>query len=227
MLIKEWMSKSVITIDHNESLNDAAKLFRTRVISMLPVLKNGKLAGIVTDGDIKKATPSDATTLDKFELISLMDSVSIASVMSKPVITICSDHTVDEVAGIMLSQGISGMPVVDTAGIMEGIITKSDIFRCFVSFTGVSNKGQVFAFNLPDKPGIIKNLTDMIRDSGGRLCSIMTSYDDIEEGLRKVFFHTFDIDPDNFDNLVKTLLGAGDLFYVADLSRGFRKIVRR
>jgi acetoin utilization protein AcuB len=96
-----------------------------------------------------------------------------------------------------------------------------------VSFTGVSNKGQVFAFNLPDKPGIIKNLTDMIRDSGGRLCSIMTSYDDIEEGLRKVFFHTFDIDPDNFDNLVKTLLSAGDLFYVADLSRGFRKIVRR
>ena len=227
MLIKEWMSKSVITIDHSESLNDAAKLFRTRVISMLPVLKNGKLSGIVTDGDIKKAMPSDATTLDKFELVSLMDSVSIASVMSKPVITICSDHTVDEVAGIMLSQGISGMPVVDTAGIMEGMITKSDIFRCFVSFTGVSNKGQVFAFNLPDKPGIIKNLTDMIRGSGGRLCSIMTSYDDIEEGLRKVFFHTFDIDPDNFDNLVETLLGAGDLFYVADLSRGFRKIVRR
>ena len=224
MLIKEWMSRSVITLETDKSLTDALKLFQTRVISMLPVLKDGKLVGIVTDGDIKKASPSDATTLDKFEMKSLMDTVAIESVMSKPVVTIRADHTVDEAAGIMLSKGISGMPVVDNAGRIEGIITKSDIFRCFVSFTGVSNKGQVFAFNLPDKPGIIKNLTDIIRNSGGRLCSIMTSYDDIEEGFRKVFFHTYDIDPDSFDSLVEKFSRAGKLLYVADLSRGFRMI---
>ncbi|CCK80095.1 CBS and ACT domain-containing protein [Desulfobacula toluolica] len=227
MVIQEWMSRSVITIEYNESLNDAAKLFRTRVISILPVLKNGELSGIVTDGDIKKATPSDATTLDKFEIVSLLDSISVESVMSKPAVTIHSDHTVDEAAGIMLSKGISGMPVVDKAGLLEGILTKSDVFRCFVSFTGVSNKGQVFAFNLPDKPGIIKNLTDMIRNSGGRLCSIMTSYDDMEDGFRKVFFHTFDIDSDNFDSLVEKFHGIGELLYVADLSRGLRKIIKR
>ncbi|WP_232508119.1 CBS and ACT domain-containing protein [Desulfobacula toluolica] len=227
MLIKEWMSRSVITINYNESLKNAAKLFQTKVISMLPVLKNGELIGIVTDGDIKEATPSESPALDKFEIFSLMDSVRIESVMTSPVVTIHSDHTVDEAAGIMLSKGISGVPVVDSEGSLEGVLTKSDIFRCFVSFTGVSNNGQVFAFNLPDKPGIIKNLTDMIMNSGGRLCSIMTSYDDIEEGLRKVFFHTFDIDPDNFDKLVEQFNRAGELLYVADLSRGFRKIIRR
>ncbi len=224
MLIKEWMSKSVITIDNKDFLNDAIKLFKTRVISMLPVLKDGKLIGILTDGDVKKAMPSDATSLDKYEIMSLLDKVTIESIMSRPVVTIQADHTVDEAAGIMLSNGISGMPVVSNGGKIEGIITKSDIFRCFVSFTGVSNKGQVFAFNLQDKPGIIKNLTDMIRNSGGRLCSIMTSYDDIEEGFRKVFFHTFDIDPSSFDGLVERFHGAGELTYVADLSRGFRKI---
>ncbi|MCP4719415.1 MAG: CBS domain-containing protein [Desulfobacteraceae bacterium] len=224
MLIKEWMSKSVITINHDDSLNDAVKLFQTRVISMLPVLKKGKIIGILTDGDIKKASPSDATTLDKFEISSLMDTVTIESIMSKPVVTICPEHTVDEAAGIMLRKGISGMPVVDKSGIIKGIITKSDIFRCFVSFTGVSNKGQVFAFNLKDRPGIIKKLTDMIIRKGGRLCSIMTSYDDIEEGFRKVFFHTFDIDSDKFDSLVENCQGAGELLYAADLSRGFRKI---
>ena len=224
MLIKEWMSKSVITIDNKDFLTDAIKLFRTRVISMLPVLKDGKLIGILTDGDVKKAMPSDATSLDKYEIMSLLDKVTIESVMSRPVVTIQVDHTVDEAAGIMLSNGISGMPVVSNGGKIEGIITKSDIFRCFVSFTGVSNKGQVFAFNLQDKPGIIKNLTDMIRNSGGRLCSIMTSYDDIEEGFRKVFFHTFDIDPSSFDGLVERFHGTGELTYVADLSRGFRKI---
>ncbi|MBA3012501.1 MAG: CBS domain-containing protein [Desulfobacula sp.] len=224
MLIKEWKSKPVITINRDASLTDAVTLFQTRVISMLPVLKEGKLVGILTDGDIKKASPSGATTLDRFEINSLMDTLPVESIMSKPVVTIGSDHTVDEAAGIMLSKAISGMPVIDTTGKIEGIITKSDIFRCFVSFTGVSNKGQVFAFNLQDRPGIIKKLTDMIVQHGGRLCSIMTSYDDIEDGFRKVFFHTFDIDCDRFDSLVEKFYESGQLLYAADLSRGFRKI---
>ncbi len=224
MLIKEWMSKPVITIDNDDTLNSAIRLFRTRVISMLPVLKDRKLVGIITDGDIKKAAPSDATTLDKFEIISLMDKVKIKTVMSKQVFTIREDYTVDEAAGIMLKKLISGMPVMDNSGRIKGIITKSDIFRCFVSFTGVSNRGQVFAFKLHDRPGVIKTLTDIIVNSGGRLSSIMTSYDDIEEGFRKVFFHTFDINPSDFEGLVERFHEAGELFYVADLSREFRKI---
>jgi len=206
MLIKEWMSRSVITLESDKSLNEGLKLFETRVISMLPVLKEGRLVGIVTDGDIKKASPSDATTLDKFEMTSLMDTVRIESVMSAPV------------------KGISGMPVLDNAGKLIGIITKSDVFRCFVSFTGVSNKGQVFAFRIQDKPGIIKYLTDMIRNSGGRLGSILTSYDDVEEGFRKVFFHTFDIDADKYERLVEKFYGTGNLLYSADQSSNSRRI---
>lgn len=224
MLIKEWMSKPVITINHDESLNDAAKQFRTRVISMLPVLKDDMLAGIITDGDLKKAMPSEANTLDRFELPALLDSVKVGTVMSTPVIRIRSDHTVDEAAATMLRKGISGMPVMNHAGDMTGIITKSDIFRCFVSFTGVSTKGQIFASRLQDRPGLIKKFTDMIRNKGGRLCSIMTSYDDIEDGYRKVYFHTFDIDPEEFADLVETFSEIGQLYYAADLGRGYRKI---
>jgi acetoin utilization protein AcuB len=224
MLIKEWMSKPVITIRHDESLNDAAKLFRTRVISMLPVIRDDALAGIITDGDLKRAMPSDATTLDRFELPAMLDSIKVGTIMTKPVITIPYDHTVDEAAGIMLKKGISGLPVTDRPGELAGIITKSDIFRCFVSFTGVSTTGQIFATRLQDRPGIIKKFTDTIREKGGRMCSIMTSYDDIEEGYRKVFFHTFDIEPDDFFSLVNTFSEYGQLYYAADLSRGYRKI---
>ncbi len=224
MLIKEWMSRSVVTINHENSLCDASKLFQTMVISMLPVVENSILVGILTDGDVKKATPSDATTLDKFEMPGLMDTVKIKSVMSKPVVTIQADHTVDEAAAIMLKKGISGLPVLNRTGILSGIITKSDVFRCFVSFTGVSKNGQIFAFKLHDRPGIIQTIIDIIRESRGRLCSIMTSYDDVDDGGRTVFFHTFDIDPTHFDSLVERFHGTGGLFYIADLSRGFRKI---
>lgn len=224
MLIKEWMSRPVITIRHDESLNDAAKLFRSRVISMLPVVKDCALTGIITDGDLKRAMPSDATTLDRFELPALLDDIKVGSIMTKTVITIPLDYTVDEAAGIMLKKGISGMPVMDRSGEMIGIITKSDIFRCFVSFTGVSSTGQIFATRLQDRPGVIKKFTDMIRAKGGRMCSIMTSYDDIEQGYRKVFFHTFDLSPDAFTSLVETFSEIGQLYYAADLSRGYRKI---
>jgi acetoin utilization protein AcuB len=224
MLIKEWMSKPVITINHDESLNDAAKLFRTRVISTVPVIQEGVLAGIVTDGDLKKAMPSDATTLDRFELPALLDSIKVSAVMTQPVITIPQDHTVDEAAVIMLKKGISGMPVTDHSNEMAGILTKSDIFRCFVSFTGVATTGQIFATRLQDRPGLIKKFTDMVRAKGGRLCSILTSYDDIEDGYRKVYFHAFDIDPDGFSSLVETFSEIGQLYYAADLSRGYRKL---
>ena len=223
MLIKEWMSRPVITIRHDESLNDAAKLFRSRVISMLPVVKDCALTGIITDGDLKRAMPSDATTLDRFELPALLDDIKVGSIMTKTVITIPLDYTVDEAAGIMLKKGISGMPVMDRSGEMIGIITKSDIFRCFVSFTGVSSTGQIFATRLQDRPGVIKKFTDMIRAKGGRMCSIMTSYDDIEKGYRKVFFHSFDLSPDAFSSLVETFSEIGQLYYAADLSRGYRK----
>ena len=123
MLIKEWMSTHVITINTDNSLNDADKLFQTRVISMLPVMKNGSLVGIVTDGDIKKAMPSDATTLDKYEMRSLMAKVKINTVMSKPVETIRVDQTVIEAARIMLEKGISGMPVLQNSYTIHPFLT--------------------------------------------------------------------------------------------------------
>ncbi|SLM32524.1 AcuB3 [Desulfamplus magnetovallimortis] len=224
MLINEWMSRGVITIKNSDSLNDAMRIFQKKMISMLPVLSRGSLVGIVTDGDIKKAMPSDATTLDKYEIRSLMDSVKIESVMSKPVITIGKNHTVDEAAVIMLSKGISGMPVVNGMDDIEGIITKSDVFRCLVSFTGAAHAGQIFAFRIKDMPGIIKTITDVIRMGGGRLSSILTSYDDVEDGFRKVFIHSFDIPEANFDNVVEQLRESAQMLYLADQTRNIRKL---
>ena len=223
MLIKDWMSKSPVTIDHEGSLDQAAELFRTRVISMLPVTDGDRLVGIVTDGDVKKALPSKATTLDRFELRDLMGRVKINTIMSSPVTTINWDHTVDQAARMMLSSGISGLPVMENR-FLAGVITKSDIFRCFVSFTGVAKEGQIFGFKLGDKPGLVKNIVDIISGHGGRLSSILTSYDNTDKGFRKVFFHTRDVASDDFETLVTRLHAAGDLTYVADLSRELRRL---
>jgi acetoin utilization protein AcuB len=64
MLVKNWMSKNVITADINDSMQDAMKHLKEHDIRMLPVMKKGKLVGIITDRDLKKASASDAPTLE-------------------------------------------------------------------------------------------------------------------------------------------------------------------
>ena len=224
MLVKKWMSSPVNTVEADTSLMDVADLFEKKVISMVPVMEKGRIVGIVTDGDIKKATPSQATSLAVYELTTLLREVKIAQVMSTPVFFTTEDCTVEEAAQIMLLENISGMPVKDSQGHLSGIITKSDIFRCLVSFTGAATKGQIFALKISDSPGSIKTLTDIVRMGGGRLLSILTSYDDVEQGYRKVCMHAFDMPEENFDSVVSQLCDAGELLFLADQTRNIRKI---
>ena len=59
MLVKNWMSKDVITVDVNDSMQDAVRRIKAHNIRGLPVMENGKLVGIVTDRDLKRASASD------------------------------------------------------------------------------------------------------------------------------------------------------------------------
>jgi len=224
MIVKKWMSRPVSFIQGRTSLLEAARLFRKKTISILPVMQQGKISGIITESDIKKASQVRNGSLYSYEQPGIMDDIKADSIMKTEVITIQCDCTVDEAAQLMLSKDISGMPVVDRKGSLQGVITKSDIFRCFVSFTGVVNKGQIFAFRIKDRPGIIKCLTEAIRKHKGRLNSVLTSYDDIDEGFRKVFIYAFDIEPEAFDSLVTELNHAAKLIYAADQIRGIRRL---
>ena len=72
MLVKNWMSNNVITVDANGSMQDAMKILKEHEIRMLPVAKKSKLVGILTDRDLKKASASDATTLEIHEMLYLL-----------------------------------------------------------------------------------------------------------------------------------------------------------
>ena len=82
MLVKNWMSKNVITVDINESLIDAVKLLKHNDIGRLPVMKKGEMVGIVTDRDVKRASASDAVSLEIHELLYLLSKLKIEEIMS-------------------------------------------------------------------------------------------------------------------------------------------------
>lgn len=224
MLVKDWMSKSVITADANDSMQEAMGRLKENKISMLPVIKKGKLVGVVTDRDLKRASASDATTLEVHELLFLITKIKVQEIMTENPVTIPFDSTVEEAAEVLLEKKISGAPVVDEKGKVIGIITKNDLFRVLISLTGVGKRGIQFAFEVEDRPGSIRELADVIRRYGGRMVSILSTYENVREGYRKVFIRMYGVERDQLPQLEKELGEKAKYLYLVDHRENRREI---
>jgi len=224
MLIKDWMNPKVITIDANNSMQDAIKLMKKHGISMLPVMKKGELVGIVTDRDLKRASASDATTLEVHELLYLISKIKVSDIMSKNPITIPFDYTIEEAAELMLKHKISGLPVTDHEGGLVGTLTKTDIFKCIISLTGVGARGIQIAFLLEDRPGSIKEVADVMRAYGGRMVSILTTYDRVPSGYRKAFIRMFGVKREHLAEMLEELRKKAKVLYIVDHKENRREI---
>lgn len=224
MLVKNWMSKNIITIDVDDSMQDAIKLLKENKIRMLPVVEKGKLVGIVTDRDLKRASASDATSLDIHELLYLISKIKVKNIMTKDPITVPPDFTVEETAEVLLNNRISGVPVVDHGGNIVGTITQTDLFRVLISLTGVGKRGIQIAFQIDDKPGSIKEVADIIRAFGGRMVSILTSYDGVPEGYRNVYIRAHSIDRSKLPELNDEISKTASLLYIVDHREDKREV---
>ena len=222
MLVKNWMSKEVITIDVNNSMMDATRKLKEHDIRMLPVMKKGKLAGVITDRDLKGASASDANTLEIHELLYLLSKIKVGDIMTKDPITVPLDYTIGETAELLLENKISGVPVIKNGGQVSGVITESDIFRAIISLTGLKKKGVQFAFDLEDRPGSINEVADIIRKYGGSMASILTSYDQVPEGHRKVYIRMYGIDRPKLSLLKEKLQEKATLLYMVDFRENER-----
>ena len=193
MLVKHWMSENVVTIDEDVSIMKASKLMKQHGFQHLLVLQKGRLTGIVSDRDLKEAHPSQATTLDIHELYYLLDKLKVATVMSENLHTTRADETVGKVAALMLKHKISALPVIDQKGELEGIITKGDVFRAMVSVSGIQQAPLQLCFEIEDRPGTIREVTDVIRAHGGRMVSIISTYEYAPAGFRHLYVRPRDV----------------------------------
>ena len=132
MLVKDVMTKNPVTVQSDVSVLEAKELFTKNKISKLPVLnKNGELVGIITKNDLNRASPSDASTLDVYEMGYLLSKITVEKTMCKSVKTTTEDIPVEEAARLMADYGIGCLPVV-SGKLVVGIVTSSDLFHCFV-----------------------------------------------------------------------------------------------
>ena len=224
MLVKNWMSKKVITVDIDATMKDAIRFIKEKNIQMLPVMKKNKLVGIVTDRDLKKASASDANSLTIHELKYLIDEIKVEEIMTKKPITIPFDYTLEETAEVLLSHKISGAPVVDHEKNVIGVITEKDLFRALMSLTSLEKRGIQFAFRLEDRPGSIKEVADIFRKYGGRIASILSTCDSAETGYRNVYFRVVNAERSKLHQLKAELKRQSKVLYMVDLPENTREI---
>lgn len=214
MLVKNWMTTEVITLTPDKSMMKAAKLMKDHNINRIPIVDEaGKVVGIVSDRDIKEASPSKATTLDMHELYYLLSELKIGNIMTKNPICLAPEDTIEKAAALMMEHGFGGMPVTDENGKLVGIITDTDVFKVLISITGVLEGGVQIGFNLPNTPGGLVPVLDFLKDHGARLMSMLTASEPPEKGMRHVFIRIRDMDKSSLKKLRAELEEHFDMLY--------------
>jgi acetoin utilization protein AcuB len=224
MLVLNWMSPQVITIKVEETLHHAEQLLKEHKINMLPVMHNRKVVGVLSKLDLKRAY---ATLMEQHELTHIIAKIRVKEIMTKDPITVPPDYTLEEAAELMMSKDIAGLPVVAAGGELVGVITRQDLLKALVSLTGLGRKGVQFAFWVADRPGAIKELTDSLRHFGGRIASILSTYEGALPGFRKVYLRAYNIDRDKLPQLFKELQAKATMIYFVDRRKNLREIYRK
>lgn len=224
MLVRNWMNPTVISTEAQASMAEALNLMKENQIKTLPVFDRETLVGVVTDRDLKRASASDATLLEIHELLHLLARIKVRDIMSRNPITIPDTYTVEEAAEVLRDHHISGAPVMDAKGRMVGMISQNDLFNALMSLTGVKRRGIHLAFEVEDRPGSIKDLADIIRRYGGRMASILSSYDRAPQGFRHVYIRAYQVDREKIGAMIEELQAAAKLRYLVDHREKRREI---
>ncbi len=181
MLVKERMSRPVITIFPESTMQDALNLMKKEHVRRLPVVNHrGELIGIVTETDLDRASPSEATTLSVWEIRELISKVKVEKIMARDVVTIEDTTPIEEAARIMSDSDISGLPVMHD-GKLVGLITETDLFKVetdlfkvFLELFGARYPGVRLTIEVPRGPGQLAKITQAILEKGGDIVALGT-----------------------------------------------------
>ncbi len=172
MIAGERMTPRPITVKQDVPIDAALKIMRDAKVRRLPVLdKNGKLVGIVAEKDLLYASPSPATSLSIHELHYLLSQIAVKDVMTKNVITVEEDTPLEEVARIMADNKVGSTPVM-RQGELVGIITETDVFKILLEMMGAREHGLRLTLNVPERVGILAEVSRAIADICGNLVAL-------------------------------------------------------
>ena len=157
--VRDSMTREVITLGPEASASEAWSLCREHRIRHIPVVQDGRLAGMVSDRDLRDVSPSSRDNRDA----ATLQWVRVGDMMTRSPVTISPFDTIDHAAREIYTRKIGCLPVVDEAELV-GIVTSSDMMRALMDLVGAHGFGSWVEVEVPNEPGQLANLTDVIRN---------------------------------------------------------------
>jgi acetoin utilization protein AcuB len=178
MIVSRVMTKNPVFVGPGLSINETRALMDREKVGHLPVLdKSGALVGLVTKEDMLKAGPSQATSLDMYEISYLLSRLQVKDVMVRDVATVQESEVVEEAARIMADRGVGCLPVM-RGRLLVGIITDTDLFRVFVKAFGARRKGVRITLSMNEQIGQLAKFAGALAGKGGNIIAFVTSEGD-------------------------------------------------
>ena len=195
------MTGKLVTLSPEASVAEALTLCRERRIRHIPILERGHLVGIVTDRDLRDASPS----LGDPERASALQKIRVRDVMTREVITADPEDSIENVAQEMYEHKIQSLPVVAEGPVVDegsavaeeellGIVTSSDVMRALVTLVGLPEPGCRIEVRVPNREGILAEVAGKIQDLEVDIVSVLSD-PDRRSGERTMVFQLVAADP--------------------------------
>jgi acetoin utilization protein AcuB len=200
------MTRNLVTLSPEASVAEALTLCRERRIRHMPILEERRLVGIVSDRDLRDASPA----LGDPERASALQKIQVGDVMTREVITADPQDPIENAAQVMYEHKINALPVVDEGSSVAeeellGIVTSSDVMRALVMLAGLPEPGCRIEVQVPDRTGILAEVVGKIHDLEVDIVSVLSD-PDRRSGKRTMVFQLATIDP---SSVMQSLKRAG------------------
>ncbi len=199
------MHQEPLWIEEKASAIEVIRLFNSRGLTFLPVLRRGKVVGIISYRDVREITPSKTEVMDIRELNYLLSKMTAGDVMKPAAAKVRPTDTIELDALRMLEHTVEALAVVDSRNRLVGIITEADVLRVLISISGIGQGGVQIGIRLSQETAGIEEVTRTIKERGGRIMSILGARDPEDESSRQVFIRIGDLEGNRLRGLLAAL----------------------
>jgi acetoin utilization protein AcuB len=132
--VRRWMTPKPITIEDTSTIVEAIHLLKEKNIRRLPVMRKGKLVGVVTEKTLKDFTPSKATSLDTWEVHYLLARTPVSAAMNPKPHQVKPEDDIADVARLLHDRKLNGVLVMDDKAQLVGILTTTNALEALMAF---------------------------------------------------------------------------------------------
>ena len=204
MLVRDYMTHDVVTIDPEARLSDGLNMMRAHNIHRLPVVEDNLLVGIVSEKDLLYALPSVDRPISWVEASAQAAALPVRQVMRQDLVTVGPDCPIELAATTMADHKIGALPVVSPpeSRTLVVIITETDIFRLFIEMLGSRAPGVRASLEINNRKGALASLFNRVVEAGGLIASV-SSFPAVSPNRLRIILKVADVDQDTMRSLLK------------------------